>query len=214
MVNLSTEGRLWPPPWATQLIARDRHLNDGSSKPRRHSTEPTQRPSIVHVWSLCVIVTIQEPICTFFFLLTRRSFKIITVPIRSTHAILKDPSEEFISWPVMRVSKYPVNRRKRLLVIGSLEILSSPFSLFFRLFLFYLFLPPTLSSTASVYISPFPFCTPFIFPQSLFLLLNLTFLLLLLFLLSPSAMSSSSYTNLLLLFILLSSFYVFLSFIS
>lgn len=63
---------------------------DGSSKQRRHSSKLTSRPSIVHVWTLCLIVTIQEPICTFFFFLTRRTFKIVAVSIRSTQTVLKD----------------------------------------------------------------------------------------------------------------------------
>ena len=87
-----------------------------SCKSRRHSVNLRRRPSIFHVWSLCLIVIFQEPMCsTFFFILTRSACKINTISISSTYTDIKAPSEGRISWILMKAAEHLANRQGRLL---------------------------------------------------------------------------------------------------
>lgn len=87
-----------------------------SGKTRRLSVSLRSRPSIVHVWTLCLIVNIQEPTCsTFFFTVTRSGCKSSNTSICFTHTGIKVPSEDRISWSVMKVAEHLANRQGRML---------------------------------------------------------------------------------------------------
>ena len=91
-----------------------RPSSDCSCNLRRHSVNLRRRPSIVHVWSLCLIANIQEPMCsTFFFILTRSACRSTATSICSTHTVIKALSEDRISRTVMKVAERLANGQGR-----------------------------------------------------------------------------------------------------